>query len=799
MAAVQKLEYAYIAANFGTLAPLIGRPNVHSIRHLENQCITKAMAIANPAAPNMGYAGIFMNRGEYAMSAPTPYVNPPNPGATPNYNVVDNAGQLRFLNDNDRAIIKAQHAADLVVWSNHEIVQRVIKEALDRAIPEAYKPSLGIGQRGFGNRSVQDIFTDLYNRYGTVTPADIKNLTLLLYKEWNPSTPIEAFLLNIETQQVFATKAGRPFHTYLLIEAALSVIKDTRQFKDELREYNRLHPDPTLIQWHQFKRFWIEKHAEYERDRTTMQDAGYHGANNTEEDSNSLASLTEAFTTLHSQRTQQDLALQTLLQEVSSLRQLINNTQGSTTQIPTNIQFPPHPPSVTMYPPQPPPYSHHTQPTAPPLIHHMPATPVHMPPPPPTLSTTQPYTMPPPPPTMSTNQPYNTTPTPQHYGSRTRTYRNNTNRGRGRNNSTTSGQRNNPPHPIKRYNNWWYCYSCGFDTPYDGTSCTRQVPGHIAHLTRDQKIAVMHLPVHQQQYRTASHAGHHKRFLPSQAAANGYPHHYDYTPTPTNYNTICNNGDDDDDTTVITSNCSSRHPPPSDAATTSSMSPSSSGTTNSTPSTANTINIALATTEAIADSGATAHFLLPNVPINNKRHAEHPLNITLPDGEVIQSTHVGNLNLPGLGDAATLAHVVPGLAHSSLLSIKQLCDNGCHVIFTKKDCKVYRKAELMLEGKRHPATGLWVVPTSNHKISAKPNTAFTSHAAHNAYQTSSRAKLVQFLHQCAFSPPPSTWIKAINNNQFSSWPGLTADAVRRYLPDSTATAIGHMKKTPAGV
>ena len=180
-----------------------------------------------------------------------------------------------------------------------------------------------------------------------------------------------------------------------------------------------------------------------------MQDAGYHGANNTEEDSSSLASLTEAFTTLQSQRTQQDLALQTLLQEVSSLRQLINNTQTSTTQIPTNIQFPPHPPSVTMYPPQPPPYFHHTQPPAPSLIHHMPATPVHMPPPPPTLSTTQPYTMPPPPPTMSTTQPYNTTPTPQHYGSRTHSYRNNTNRGRGRNNSTSSGQRNNPPHPIK--------------------------------------------------------------------------------------------------------------------------------------------------------------------------------------------------------------------------------------------------------------------------------------------------------------------------------------------------------------
>jgi hypothetical protein len=518
MAAVQKLEYADVAANFGTLAPLIGRPNVHSIRHLENQCISKAMAIANPAAPNMGYAGIFMNRGEYAMSAPTPYVDPPNPGATPNYNVTDNAGRLRFLNDNDRAIIKAQHAADLIVWSNHEIVHRVIKEALDRAVPDAYKPSLGIGQRGFGNRSVRDIFADLYDRYGTVTPADIKNLTLLLYKEWNPSTPVESFLLNIETQQVFATKAGRPFHTYLLIEAALSVIKDTRQFKDELREYSRLHPDPTLVQWHQFKRFWIEKYAEYERDRATMQDAGYHGASNTEDDANSLASLTEAFTSLQSHRTQQDLALQALLTEVSSLRQLLNNTQTtSVNSVPPTIQFPPAPQGMPTYqstPPIPtyPSFSYPPPPQS--QIHHMPATPATMPPPPPTTPVANPYYT-----TPQPTPPYN----PQPYMGRNRNNRNNGGRGRGRSNSQTHGPRNNPPHPVKRYNNWWYCFSCGFDTPHEGNACTRQATGHLPHLTREQKIADMHLPIDIQRYRHASHAGHHKRILPSQAAANGYP------------------------------------------------------------------------------------------------------------------------------------------------------------------------------------------------------------------------------------------------------------------------------------
>ena len=43
------------------------------------------------------------------------------------------------------------------------IVLHVIKEALDRVVPKEYKPALGISQRGFGNRSIRNIFNDLYD------------------------------------------------------------------------------------------------------------------------------------------------------------------------------------------------------------------------------------------------------------------------------------------------------------------------------------------------------------------------------------------------------------------------------------------------------------------------------------------------------------------------------------------------------------------------------------------------------------------------------------------------------------
>ena len=64
---------------------------------------------------------------------------------------------------------------------------------------------------------------------------------------------------------------------------------------------------------------------------------------------------------------------------------------------------------------------------------------------------------------------------------------------------------------------------------------------------------------------------------------------------------------------------------------------------------------------------------------------------------------------------------------------------------------------------------------------------------------STRAKWIQYLHQACFSPTVSTWWKAIDNDQFIGWPGLSSKAVIKYLPESTSTAKGHMARTRQGI
>ena len=54
--------------------------------------------------------------------------------------------------------------------------------------------------------------------------------------------------------------------------------------------------------------------------------------------------------------------------------------------------------------------------------------------------------------------------------------------------------------------------------------------------------------------------------------------------------------------------------------------------------------------------------------------------------------------------------------------------------------------------------------------------------------------LARYLHASCFSPVNSTWTRAIKNNHFQSWPGLTQRLVDKHLPLSTATVRGHLHK-----
>ena len=75
----------------------------------------------------------------------------------------------------------------------------------------------------------------------------------------------------------------------------------------------------------------------------------------------------------------------------------------------------------------------------------------------------------------------------------------------------------------------------------------------------------------------------------------------------------------------------------------------------------------------------------------------------------------------------------------------------------------------------------------------------TKDLAANVFQMRSWESLVKYLHQCLFSPPKRTLVKALENDQFPTRP-FSKEAVKKYVPNhSPAADKGSMKRQQQGL
>jgi hypothetical protein len=74
-----------------------------------------------------------------------------------------------------------------------------------------------------------------------------------------------------------------------------------------------------------------------------------------------------------------------------------------------------------------------------------------------------------------------------------------------------------------------------------------------------------------------------------------------------------------------------------------------------------------------------------------------------------------------------------------------------------------------------------------------------SKAIHNVYKLKTQPKLVQYYHAAAGFPTKPSWLKAIKNKQYASWPGLTWEVANKHYSESEETLKGHCRKTKSGL
>jgi hypothetical protein len=165
------------------------------------------------------------------------------------------------------------------------------------------------------------------------------------------------------------------------------------------------------------------------------------------------------------------------------------------------------------------------------------------------------------------------------------------------------------------------------------------------------------------------------------------------------------------------------------------------------------------------ESGCTSNFLSATAPCSDKQAAHVPPNVNMPNGTTIQSSHICNILLTDMPPQAQQAHILPGFVHNSLVSVGQLCDNGCSATFTQDQVTVSKNEKCVMCRSRDPKSRLW-------RVDLKQRFETKHVQCNHAHDNNNQKDLINYLHAACFSPVKSIWITAIKNGNFSSWPGI---------------------------
>jgi len=189
-----------------------------------------------------------------------------------------------------------------------------------------------------------------------------------------------------------------------------------------------------------------------------------------------------------------------------------------------------------------------------------------------------------------------------------------------------------------------------------------------------------------------------------------------------------------------------------------------------------------------------------------------------------------------LREPAISVDIVPSLTDNTLISTGKFTDANYFAVYDDKEVniydgnttKIYITEKAVLQGFRCPTSKLWRIPLTSNVTNQNTETVLLDspddrqslnamyvvpsteqirnklsilldhrpdpkEAINHVYDMPSIQPAIRYLHAAAGFPTKSTWLKAIRNNNYMSWPLLTVKNVNKYFPESEETQQGHMK------
>ena len=138
-------------------------------------------------------------------------------------------------------------------------------------------------------------------------------------------------------------------------------------------------------------------------------------------------------------------------------------------------------------------------------------------------------------------------------------------------------------------------------------------------------------------------------------------------------------------------------------------------------------------------------------------------------------------------DFPTKGYIMPTFTNT-LFGVGPICYADSIVVFKKEDVTVLSPIgePILQRWGEYKLPRLWrfpLIPDTKQK-GIYTTTSQNKPEANNVYDLPSMEALVRYMHAAAGFPVRSTWLKAIKNGKFNSWPGLTYNNTAKYCPKS---------------
>jgi hypothetical protein len=152
--------------------------------------------------------------------------------------------------------------------------------------------------------------------------------------------------------------------------------------------------------------------------------------------------------------------------------------------------------------------------------------------------------------------------------------------------------------------------------------------------------------------------------------------------------------------------------------------------------------------------------------------------------------------------AAQEMNIMPGL-HLALVSVPKLADAGYTTVLPKNGAAIYNNNTTPVTASNPPIlesdicqhTGMWRL-----KLDPKNPNTHSPNKQHETPETTnvifdlpSSCKTLLWYHASAGFLPKETYIIAIRNRNYATWPKLTVMLINQYFPNLDKTVKGHLK------